>query len=225
MSGADVPTCETCGQRHVREGRVPSGDRRELPTCGGHVTTDRASYVKGQDRKKLDQPRPCGRWRPKDAGPDWKCTMHGAGAPQVKAAAQRNAAEAKAEAAIIAKLGDSGQPITDPIATLCSIAGRAVKFMELIGDQVDTLTQLRIAGEKANEIRAEIALYERSMGRAATVVESLIRMGIAERLAKVEEEQTAAIVKFIDGVLTDLGHNPRAPEVAGVVARRLELVS
>lgn len=151
--------------------------------------------------------------------------MHGGRNPAAKAVGRQRDTERKATEAVMRKFGDSGTPVTDPIGTLCSIAGRAVRFMELLGNQVDELDKVRGAGERADQIRAEIVLYERSMNRAATIVESLIRMGIAERLVKAEEGQTAAIVAFIDGVLADLGHNPRAPEVAGVVARRLELVS
>lgn len=149
------------------------------------------------------------------------CGKHGGKSPQAIAAAEQRLAEEKAEAELTRRLGNAGTPIVDPIGTLCSIAGRAVKFMELIGSVVDQLED----GTPDEDSRADIALYERSMSRAAAIVESLIRMGIAERLAKVDEQFTASVVAFIDGVLADLGHDPRAPEVAGVVAARLELVS
>lgn len=145
------------------------------------------------------------------------CGSHGGRAPHVKAAGKRRETERRARA----MLGDAGEPVTDPIGKLCAIAGRAVAFMEALAARVDQLDD----AADAEQVRAEIAVYGRSIKDAAGVVESIIRMGIAERLAKAEEEQTAAIVAFIDGVLTDLGHNPRDPEVAGAVARRLELVS
>lgn len=216
----DVDPCAECGQRHVRMVRVWNHGTREMPTCGGHVFTDRSTYVKGQNRKKLDKPRPCGSQRPIESDPDWKCHVHGGSAGQVKAKRERDAAEQKATAAVLRRLGDSGETVTDPIAKLCSIAGRAVAFMEALGARVDDLAEA-----DRDNARAEIALYGRAIKDAAGVVESIIRMGIAERLAKAEEQQTAAIIAFIDGVLTDLGHNPRDPEVAGVITRRLELVS
>lgn len=198
--------CPTCHQPHVTSTGKPS--------CAGHVTTDRDSYVKGQDRKRLDAPRPCKRAANRGLP---TCQMHGSGNPNAAAAGQQRETERKARRL----LGDSGETVTDPIAKLCAIAGRAVAFMEALGKRVDQL------GEEADadQVRAEIAVYGRSIKDAAGVVESIIRMGIAERLAKAEAEQTSAIVAFIDAVLTDLGHNPRDPEVAGAVARRLELVS
>jgi hypothetical protein len=202
--GNDLPICPTCGKRHLTA--------HNGPACTGHVTTDRATYVKGQDRKPLPEPRACA--QPPMVGLE-VCRFHGGANPAAIEAGRQRVAEADARTYVERKLGAAGSPVTDPIATLCGLAGRAVAFMEALGSKVD-------AGDPQ---LAEIVVYGRSIKDAAGVVEAIIRMGIAERLAKVEEEQTAAIVKFIDGVLTDLGHNPRAPEVAGVVARRLELVS
>jgi hypothetical protein len=214
-SPADFPACPDCGQPHVRKQKAGShsDQYRWIASCKGHVRYDRDSYVKGQPRKRLPKPRPCRQVRTQ--GLDL-CRAHNGGSLQA-----RTIGKARLEVAKL--IGDPGEPVTDPIAKLCAIAGRAVAFMESLGQHVDQLT----LGEDAarDQTRADIALYGRSIEQAARVVESIIRMGIAERLAKAEEQQTAAIVAFIDGVLTDLGHNPRSPEVAGVVARRLELVS
>lgn len=119
------------------------------------------------------------------------------------------------------QLGDAGETVTDPIGKLCSIAGRAVAFMEGMADRVD---ELDTAADRV-EARADIALYGQSIERAARVVESIIRMGIAERFAKQNAEAVAAYVACLDAIVTDLGHNPRDPHVAGVIAKRLELVA
>lgn len=179
-------------------------DRDHVRGCKGHRGKNHATDPGG----------PCGKYPMH--GQD-VCGSHGGKAPQNRAAGQRRYVEAKARA----KLGDAGEPVIDPIGKLCAIAGRAVAFMEALSARVAKLE----TSAEPDEVRAELAVYGRSIKDAAGVVESIIRMGIAERLAKVDEQQTAAIIAFIDGVLADLGHNPRAPEVAGVVAARLELVS
>lgn len=199
----------TCGQIHERDGR---------PTCTGHVTTDRAGYVPGKNRPKLDKPRPCMQFRPNDdPSPTWKCHAHGGASPNAKAGAAQRKAEAKARLA----LGAAGETVTDPIGKLCAIAGRAVALMEALGERVSLLGE----DTPSDEARAEIAVYGRVIKDAAAVVESIIRMGIAERFAKQNAEAVAAYVACLDSIVTDLGHNPRDPEVAGVIARRLELVS
>jgi hypothetical protein len=205
-------TCPSCTVVHLT-GRGGNA-------CVGHVHFDRATYVKGQPRTPLDQPRAC--LNPPMTGQD-VCHVHGGLKASARAAGQQRAAVAKARAAV-EKLGAPGTPVTDPIGTLCAIAGRAVELMNQFGARVAQLA-LPTDGLHAESARAEIAVYQRAITEAAKVVESIIRMGIAERLAKADAEQTGAIVAFIDAVLTDLGHNPRQPEVAGIVARRLELVS
>lgn len=199
--------CGKCGEEHVAVRGRP---------CLRHAN------VKDDDGRIIGK-RPCR--KPAIPGSDW-CSTHGGSSPQAKRAAAQRVAEEKAKDEITRRLGDAGTPITDPIGTLCSIAGRAVRFMELIGHEVDQLEELRRTDRTgAEQIRAEIALYERSMRNAAQIVESIIRQGIAERIARDNADRTAAIVAFFDAVLTDLGHNPRDPEVAAIITRRLELVA
>ena len=201
--------CERCGQEHVA-------------TIGGRPCI-RHAHVHDEQTDRIVGIRPCR--NPAMNGQD-VCYKHGGASPQARAAAAQRIAEEKAMDAVTRKLGDAGTPITDPIGTLCAIAGRAVRFMELIGEEVDQLEELRRTDRTgAEQIRAEIALYERSMRNAAQIVESIIRQGIAERIARDNADRTTAIVAFFDAVLTDLGHNPRDPEVAAVITRRLELVA
>jgi hypothetical protein len=195
--------CSECGTPHVRNGKI---------TCRGHVWTDRSTYVKGQPRARLPHPKPCMKFPGHGLH---TCGMHGSANDVAVEAGKQRDAEAKAEAAVIRKLGESGTPVVDPIGKLCAIAGRAVEFMEALGTHVD-------AGDAG---LAEIVVYGRSIKDAAGVVESIIRMGIAERLAKQDADLTSAVVAFLDTVLRDLGHNPRDPEVAGVVARHLQLIA
>lgn len=196
--------------------------RSNKPACVAHVTTDRDSYVPGQQRKPLPEPRSCR--NPPTTGHD-VCEQHGAAAPHAKQAVAERVAEENALKQL-AKLGDAGDPITDPIATLCAIAGRAVKFMESLGERVDELTEIRATDRTgAEQLRAEVAVYARSIRDAGAIVEGIVRQGIAERFAKQNAQVTASIVEFIDAVITDLGLNPRDPEVASIIVRRLGAVA
>lgn len=189
-----MSVCQTCGKPHVT--------RFGGPACTGHAN------VKDDDGRIVGK-RPCA--KPPMKGQD-KCGTHGGSSRQAKAKAAQRVAERKARAL----LGDAGEPVTDPIGKLCAIAGRAVALMEALAARVDELDATSAVD------RVDIVVYGRAIKDAAQVVESIIRMGIAERLAKQDGERTAAWVAFIDGVLVELGHNPRDPQVAGVVLRMLE---
>jgi hypothetical protein len=77
--GDAVPVCtETveghyCGRRHLTYDNTQA--------CAGHVVFDRASYVKGQHRQRLPEPRPCRKFATVGTP---VCENHGGKAAQVR---------------------------------------------------------------------------------------------------------------------------------------------
>lgn len=123
------------------------------------------------------------------------CHYHGAPLPQVQAAAERRTPEAKARA-YLEKNGY--EPLTDPVKVLADLAGEAVAMKDYFRSQIDQLRYEHRAGE---QLRAEVALYERAMDRCVKVLTDIMRLGIAERRARIEEAQAVMMLQIFNTVL------------------------
>jgi hypothetical protein len=113
------------------------------------------------------------------------CRMHGRAAPQVKAAAQRRAVEQEATAAVRRVLGDAA-PVDNPLAAILQLAGESLAWLAALRDRAqarlddNTLTYSTETGQHA---AAEIALYERAMSQAATVLNLAATKNVEARSA------------------------------------------
>lgn len=153
------------------------------------------------------------------------CGAHGGAAPQVRAAAARRVAEARA-LAVYERYAPNGQHPVDVWAELAALVAEVRRFTDFTGSRVAALT----AGDwRPDEPRAaaEVALYERALDRAGRLLtaaaalhlDDVERERAAEELwahRRVAEVATAAI----EAILRRLGHpDPRRDEhVAAVVA-------
>lgn len=126
------------------------------------------------------------------------CKTHGGSVKRVKAAAERRVAEAKVQTKAL-KLLEKEQGITavtDPVKVLCELAGEALAFKDVLAAHIQELRQMRFTDDKgAEQLRAEVALYERALDRSEKFASNLAKLGIAERLTQVEEgrESLAAL--------------------------------
>jgi hypothetical protein len=146
--------------------------------------------------------QPCRRW----AIPGLRvCASHGGSAPQARAAAARRVAEAKAAAVLNTW---SSEPVADPLGELQRLAGEVVGWKNLLAGRVAELTQMRYEGRAGEQLRAEVALFERALDRCERVLSSMARLNIDERLAVVSETQGRALARVVDAVLADLELGP-----------------
>lgn len=220
-----IPVCGKCGQPHIA---VPSGGQ----ACAGHLT--------GWNNGVLD-PERVGRPCKRTPSPGLAvCVKHGAGAPQVRAAAKKRR-EAQEAVAIMARYAerdhdaDPGELLLDLI---CWTSGE-VKFYRakvqeaaMSGDEDDALVwgiTKQVTGGKDAGTTSEakpitwLALYDAAKDRLQKYCVDAIKVGLKEREIRMAERQADTIVAMIDGILTQLGHNPAAPEVAQVVAGQFRL--
>lgn len=163
---------------------------------------------------------PCGK-RPIKGGS--VCTSHGGKAPQVKA----KAAEREAEAEAVGLLTKHGGvvPVTDPLSELAELAGRAKRLVLVLDDKVDELTRIRFTDDKGSEqLRSEVAVYIAMFDKLRAILVDMLKHGIMERLAKVEEEKARILVDALAAGLRDAGLEDRTPEVVGHVRRHLHVV-
>lgn len=131
------------------------------------------------------------------------CRLHGGSTSTQTTGAARQRAEAEARA-VLAELGVPA--VEDPLAALLKLAGQILAWQEATATLVNGLEEVRYEGVSgAEQLRAEVALYERAMDRAVAVLSAIARLNIEERLARVTERQADAVIDAIDAALAAAG--------------------
>lgn len=152
------------------------------------------------------------------------CRMHGGGTPQARNKASRRLVEAEARRAF-GRLGDVSTPIEDPLTALASLAGHVTAWMEFLAGRIGDLERLAYSGETGEQIKGEIILFERALDRCNTVLATMGRLNIDERLARVSEKQVQLVGDAITAALADLGLNAEQQREARLgVVRHLRLI-
>lgn len=164
------------------------------------------------DCKRCDQPHPrcsghnkqgapCMRWPKRGAK---VCPRHGGHAPQVLAKAAERVAEERVRK-LAAQYSPAAAPVKDPLLALLSLAGEISTFKDFIGGRVAEMKaeEWRYKGEHAEQLRAEIALYERALDRTARVLVDINRLNLEARLAAVFEQVGPMLVQLVEGLLAD----------------------
>ena len=89
-------------------------------------------------------------------------------------------------------------PVEDPLTELARVAAEVVAWKDAIGAKVNELTELRYkAGEGGEQLRSEVALWERALDRCERFLTAMARLNIDERLARISEAQAAAVIAAI----------------------------
>lgn len=184
---------------------TPDGDRHDPPRCGAR---------KRQGEGTCTQAAGWGTEHPGD-GP---CKLHGGSTSSQTTRVARRRAEADARA-VLAELGVPA--VEDPLAALLKLAGQILAWQEATATLVNGLDEVRYEGATgAEQLRAEVALYERAMDRAVSVLSAIARLNIEERLARVTERQADAVIDAIDAALAAVGVTGRDAATAKQAAAR-----
>lgn len=96
-----------------------------------------------------------------------------------------------------------GRKITNPLEELALLASEILVYKDYCAQQVARLRgDERYEGRGGEQLRAEVALYERSLDRAGKILIDWSRLNIDDRLAKIEEAKAAAILDVIRSALS-----------------------
>lgn len=156
------------------------------------------------------------------AGP---CKLHGGCTRTVSKGAHLRLVEAEARE-LFGKIAPEIVPVDNPLAAYAEFAGEVMAWKQLMHSLLTDLRTVGYESESGEQVRAAVQLYERSMDRANTVLSSYARLNIDERLAKLSEVQSKAVLRAIEAVIVHLGANPQqANEARGLAARHLRAVS
>jgi hypothetical protein len=186
--------------------RSASGKRR-LPArlCGAKTRTD--STCK----------RPAG-WGTDHPG-FGQCKLHFGRTASAKAAAVKQQA-----AVLLAQLDVA--PVENPLAEMKKLAGQALAWRDQIAERVNLLTSVRYEGGMGTEqLRSEVALFERAMDRCASFLMAMAKLNIDERLARVDERTAEIMFQALQFGLETVGMEREQQERcrAAVAEKLIEL--
>jgi hypothetical protein len=147
------------------------------------------------------------------------CRLHGGNTRTQRTAARAEMVDSQARK-VLATLDVS--PVGDPFAALSRLAGQVLAWQEAISDIVNGLgDRVRYEGAAGSEqLRAEIALYERAMDRTGHVLGMIAKLNIEDRMARVTERQADALVSALEAALAAAGITGNAAHEARQAAAR-----
>lgn len=135
------------------------------------------------------------------------CKFHGGSTPSQKKAADRWKTDKDARREL-ERLDVVITPVTDPLTELSRLTGEAVAWKNLMDEKIQGLAEeeWRFTDEKGQEqLRSEIALWERALDRCERFLTAMAKLNIDERLARIDEQQAEIIIKAVQATLRDLG--------------------
>lgn len=124
------------------------------------------------------------------------CRKHGGKSiDKLRADGEQRQAETAA-AKMLAQLDIA--PVTDPLGELSRVAAQAIAWKDAMGGRVNQLTALRYESQTGGEqLRAEIALWERAMDRCVVTLTAIVKLNLEGRMAGVRE----ATARMLDEAL------------------------
>lgn len=96
-----------------------------------------------------------------------------------------------------------GNVIVNPLEELANLVSEVILYKDYCAEQVAKLRgDHRYEGRSGEQLRAEVALYERSLDRAGKLLIEWSRLNIDERLMRIEEAKAMTIIEVIRRALT-----------------------
>jgi|GEM_PF-4754952 len=170
-------------------GELPESTVEVIPRLDpGHGPHEGPNYCTAKSKRS-------GRRCRRIAGPYLTvCSNHGSAAPQVKNAARKREMVAKAAAEVQAR---GFEPVKDPGRVLMALAGRSVRLMEVLEEQVAVIQAENLVHRDADGREFTAALvesYARSLKDASLAVGQLVKLGV-EELVTDRDHQNAKVVQ------------------------------
>jgi hypothetical protein len=132
------------------------------------------------------------------------CRKHGGKTlEQLRADGQARLVEADAAKAL-ARL--DAPPVVNPFEELARLAGQCVAWKDSMGGKVNELTSIRYEGGIGTEqLRAEIAVWERALDRCLAALSAMARLNIESRLAGIRQATLTMLEEALTAALQQSG--------------------
>lgn len=148
-----------------------------------------------------------------------KCSMH-AGVSKERRQVAASAAQLNLE---LARLDLA--PVENPLIEMGRVAAQVLWFKDRVAERVNQLTSIRYSTDGGEQLRAEVALFERALDRCEKFLTAMAKLNIDERLARIEEQQSDLITFAVTAALEELGLSAeQQAEARRGVARHLRAV-
>lgn len=106
-------------------------------------------------------------------------------------------------------------PVADPLSQLAAVTAEVLAWKDAWAARVNDLTSVRYQGTGAGEqLRAEIAVWERALDRCERFLVAMARLNIDERLAAISEAQAAAVIEALGVGFDRIGTPPEQRRLA-----------
>lgn len=113
----------------------------------------------------------------------------------------------------------TGRRVSNPLEELALLVSEVLLYKDYTAQRVAELRgQERYEGKAGEQLRAEVALYERSLDRAGKLLVEWSRLNIDERLARIEEQKAQQI---LDVIRSSLGHVELTDEARKTIERHI----
>lgn len=213
MPRVPIPECDQCGLPHV----TTSGNR----ACKAHKAGSGGEIGCRQEPIKGGA----------------VCHYHGGAVPQVRAAAEERLALEKAEKEL-KKFGV--KVVVDPAEELLDLIAHTAGYVRFLRTRVELIhsEEDMVWGKSREKTGGEdfgttyeakpnvwIQMLDHWSEKHAKLLVDALKLNLDERRVRVAEAQGNALIRVLDGVLQELGHNPTDTKTAEIVARHLKLVS
>ncbi len=115
--------------------------------------------------------------------------------------------------------------IDDPLAELLQVAADALELVDALRSVVGELRSVATDATSAygSHVAPQITAYVAALRTAEKTLTNIARLGIADRVVKLDEERVRILVAVIEGSLYALGVNPHTEEVRDTIARQIKL--
>jgi hypothetical protein len=96
-------------------------------------------------------------------------------------------------------------PVEDPLSELAAVTRQVLAWKDAWAAKVNALSSVRYETEGGEQLRAEIAVWERALDRCERFLTAMARLNIDERLARITETRATAIIIVFTAALDAAG--------------------